>query len=87
MKKEEIFQHIQQKVQDSKAANPNDTEQTGKEVVNRTYGQVRPTAGRATKSALRGTILSGDYFGSNIFFFLELLNQCGLEVVEKKESS
>ena len=58
-----------------------------KEIINSVYDAVKTHSTRSTKSALRVKVLSGDYFGKNIVFFLELLDQCGLEVTEKKESS
>lgn len=79
MRKEAIFAHITKAVGSSQG--------TDKEIIKRVYDTVKAHSTRSTLSARRVKILSGEHFGGNIVFFLELLNQCGLEVVEKKESS
>ncbi|MCK5611250.1 hypothetical protein KAR91_55785 [Candidatus Pacearchaeota archaeon] len=78
MRKEEIFAHITKAVQISQG--------TDEEIINLVYDAVKTQSTRSTRSARRVKILSGEHFGGNIVFFLELLDQCGLEVVEKAEN-
>lgn len=81
MKREQIINHIIKAVEDSQ---PKRMSETDKEIINKVYQSVKPNASRQAKSAIRKAILSGDYFGSNFAFFLELLDQCGLDIVERK---
>jgi len=81
LKREQVIKHIIKSVKDSQ---PKGMSETGNEIVNKVYQSVKPNASRQAKSAIRKTILSGDYFGTNFAFFLELLDQCDLDVVERK---
>lgn len=77
MKREEIIECIIDVVEDSQSCNHN-------EIVNQVYRAVKPHASIASRSAQRKKIQSGDYFGGNFIFMIELLDKCGLEVVVKK---
>ena len=76
MNREQVIRHIVTAVENSQGKEDD-------EIINKVYAAVKPNASRSSKSALRRLILSGDYFGANFIFFLELLNQCGLDVIER----
>lgn len=79
MKKEQVITHIIKAVGDSQAVNPQNKEETEKEIVNQVYNTVKPNASVAARSAFRRKVIAGD-FGENFILMLELLNQCGLDI-------
>ncbi len=85
MNRGKIIKHIIQAVEESQPENHKIKVQTDSEIVNQVYEAVKPNASIAARSARRRAILSGDFFGENFIFFLELLIQCGLEINFKRE--
>lgn len=55
-----------------------------KELINQIYKAAdKPNATKKAMSVRKSAILKGDYFGENFIFVIELINKCGLSVVEK----
>ena len=79
MNREKVINHIVKAVKDSQPGN----KKTDNEIINKVYRSIKPHASIRAKSARRIVILSGDYFSENIVFFLELVDQCGLDIVER----